>query len=263
MDMGLQDKVACVAAASQGLGKAIAHGLAAEGAKVAICARRPEPLQDAAAEIAAATGAEVLPIPADISLPAAAERFVHTAAEHFGGLDILVTNAGGPPPGRFLELDAKQWRKAADLTLMSTVNLCYAAIPHLRAAGGGRIIAMTSVSVKQPLDNLMLSNALRLGVIGLVKTLANELAADNILVNAVCPGWTLTERVQQLLADRAARRGCRIEEVLAEIVADIPLGRMGRPEEIANVVVFLASQRASFVTGTAIVVDGGFVKAAL
>jgi len=262
MDMGLKDKVACVAAASQGLGKAIAYGLAAEGAKVAICARRPGPLQEAAEEIAAATGAEVLPIPADVSLPIAARRFVNTAAEHFGRLNILVTNAGGPPAGRFLELDTRQWRRAIELTLMSTVNLCYAAIPHLRAAGGGRIIAMTSVSVKQPLDNLMLSNSLRMGIMGLVKTLANELAADNILVNAVCPGWTLTERVRQLLADRAARRGISVEEAMAEIVADIPLGRMARPEEIANAVVFLASERASYVTGTAIVVDGGFVRAA-
>jgi 3-oxoacyl-[acyl-carrier protein] reductase len=237
--------------------------LAAEGAKVAICARRPEALRAAAAEITAATSGEVLPVVADLSQQESARRFVDAAAAHFGQLDILVANAGGPPTGRFVEVSTEQWHEAVDLTLMSVVTLCQAAIPHMRAAGGGRIIALTSVSVKQPLENLLLSNALRLGVTGLVKTLSNELASENILVNSVCPGWTLTDRVEALLADRAARRGVSKDEVLAEIVADIPLGRMAQPREIADAVVFLASERASFVTGTALVVDGGFVKAPL
>jgi 3-oxoacyl-[acyl-carrier protein] reductase len=195
MDLGLRGKAACVAASSQGLGKAIAVALAAEGAKVAICGRRPEPLQNAAHDIMGATGADILPVVADVSIPAEARHFVNSSAEHFGRLHILVTNAGGPPPGRFDDLDDRQWQSAVDLTLMSVVHLCRSAVPHLRNAGGGRIIALTSVSAKQPLENLLLSNSLRLGVIGVVKTLANELAADGILVNSVCPGWTLTERV--------------------------------------------------------------------
>jgi len=263
MDLGLRDKVACVAAASQGLGKAIARALAAEGAKVAMCARRPAPLQAAADEITAATGSDVLPVVADVSAPEQAKRFVDSAVERFGRLDILVTNAGGPPPGRFDDLHDQQWQSAVDLTLMSVVHLCREAVPHMRRAGGGRIIALTSISARQPLENLILSNALRLGVTGLVKTLADELAPDGILVNSVCPGWTLTDRVQQLLEDRARRNGVSIDTAMAEIAADIPLGRLGRPEEIANVVAFLASGRASYVTGAAIVVDGGFVRGAL
>ena len=263
MDMRLGDKVACVAAASRGLGKAVARGLAAEGARVAICSRGEEILRSTAHEISSQTGVEILPIPADVSDPIQARAFVDAAFEHFGRLDVLVTNAGGPPSGPFVELSLEQWQDAVDLTLLSTVTLCQTAIPHMRSAGGGRIIAITSVSVKQPMENLLLSNSVRMGVIGLMKTLSNELAGDNILVNSVCPGWTLTERVQQLLAALAERRDVTSEEAAAQVVADIPLGRMGRPEEIADVVVFLASDRASFVTGTAIAVDGGFVKAAL
>lgn len=260
MDLGLKDKVALVAAASKGLGKAVAMGLAREGAKVAICARGEETMKATAQEIEAATGSEVLAIRADLTKPSDIKHLVETTAQHFGRIDILFTNAGGPPPGRFVELTPEQWQAAVDLTLMSAVHLCYKVVPYMRRQGGGRIITSTSVSVKQPLDNLVLSNSIRLAVIGLTKSLSNELARDNILVNSVCPGWTRTERVEELMRDRAAREGITIEEAFAGIEKDIPLGRMATPEEFANLVVFLASERASYITGAAIQVDGGFYK---
>jgi len=258
--MGLQGKVALVAASSKGLGRAIAYGLAKEGAKVAICARGEEALARTAAEIEEVTGSTVLAMVADLTDKQQVENLVARVVEEYGRLDILVTNAGGPPPGLFVDLTDEEWEEAFYLTLMSAVRLCREAIPHMRRQEGGRIITMTSISVKQPVENLMLSNSLRLAVIGLTKTLANELAKDNILVNSVCPGWTRTERVEELMEDRAQRQATSAEEEFAKIEKDIPLGRMGTPEEVANLVVFLASERASNITGTAIQVDGGYVK---
>lgn len=260
MEMGLQGKVALVAASSKGLGRAIAYGLAKEGAKVAICARGEEALARTAAEIEEVTGSTVLAMVADLTDKQQVENLVARVVEEYGRLDILVTNAGGPPPGLFVDLTDEEWEEAFYLTLMSAVRLCREAIPHMRRQEGGRIITMTSISVKQPVENLMLSNSLRLAVIGLTKTLANELAKDNILVNSVCPGWTRTERVEELMEDRAQRQATSAEEEFAKIEKDIPLGRMGTPEEVANLVVFLASERASNITGTAIQVDGGYVK---
>lgn len=188
---------------------------------------------------------------------------MHQTVEQLGRLDILVTNSGGPPSGHFEQIDTEAWRSAIDLTLMSAVNLCRAAIPHLRRSDGGRIIAMTSLSVKQSLEALLLSNSLRLGVTGMIKTLANELAADGITVNSVLPGWTLTQRVQELFETRAELHGVSVEEEIANIAAGIPLRRMADPSEIGDVVAFLASERASYMTGTTILVDGGSVRSAL
>jgi len=260
MDLGLRDKVALVTAASKGLGRAVAQRLAQEGTHVAICARGEEGLSKAAAEIEAETGRPVLALPADVSEPGAAERLVEATVGRFGRLDILVTNAGGPPPGKFLDLTPDDWEAAVQLTLMSAVRLCYAAVPVMKEQGAGAILAMTSVTVKQPLPNLVLSNSLRLGVTGLVKTLADELASSGIRVNAICPGWTRTARVDQLLRDRAERSATTPDEEAAKIAAAIPLGRMGTPAEFANAAVFLVSSAASYVTGVSLLVDGGMYR---
>jgi 3-oxoacyl-[acyl-carrier protein] reductase len=260
MNLGMEDKVALVTAASRGLGRAVAQQLAAEGASVAMCARSADPLQTAAAAIRESTGVDVMAVEADVSVPQDVERLVGATLDRFGRVDILVINAGGPPPGSFLDLGPDEWEAAVQLTLMSAVRLCQAVVPSMRLQGGGSIVALTSVSVKQPLPNLALSNSLRLAVTGLVKTLADELAPHGIRVNAVCPGWTRTERVEQLLQDRAARSGATIEEEAAKVTAAIPLGRMGTPEELARTVCFLASAAASYTTGVSLLVDGGMYR---
>jgi 3-oxoacyl-[acyl-carrier protein] reductase len=260
MDLGLGDKIALVAASSRGLGRAVALRLAQEGAHVTICARGEQDLAKAASEIREATGQRVLGIPADIADPEAAPALVEATREEFDRLDILITNAGGPPPGKFLDFTAQDWDHAAQLTLMSAVRLCYAAAPVMKEQGSGSILAMTSITTKQPLTNLVLSNSLRLGVTGLVKTLADELAPFGIRVNALCPGWTRTERVDQLLADRARRNDTSPEEEAARIAAGIPLGRMGTPEEFAAAAAFLVSEAASFINGVSLLVDGGMYR---
>ncbi len=263
MELGLTDKVAVVGASSKGLGRAIAVGLAREGVKVTICARNSDALEATANEIRQETGAEVLAVPTDVSVPAQVNTLIDNAINQFGGIDILVNNAGGPRAGRFAELSAEDYQTAVQLNLMSTINLCRAVVPTMRVRGGGRIINLTSVSVKQPVDGLMLSNMARTGVIGFAKTLATELAPDKILVNNVCPGIIFTDRIRQLATVRAEESGLPFDEVLEKMIADIPLGRIGEPEEFANLVVFLASARASYITGTTIQVDGGMVKALL
>jgi 3-oxoacyl-[acyl-carrier protein] reductase len=260
MDLGLEGKVALVAASSRGLGRAVALRLAQEGARVTICARGRQDLIDTAEEIRGATERPVLAIPANIVDQDAAPALVEATVEEFGRLDILVTNAGGPPPGAFLDFTSQDWERAAQLTLMSAIRLCYAAAPVMEKQGTGSILAMTSITVKQPLTNLVLSNSLRLGVTGLVKTLADELAPFGIRVNALCPGWTRTERVDQLLEDRARRNDTSPEEEAARIASDIPLGRMGAPEEFAAVAAFLVSEAASYVNGVSLLVDGGMYR---
>ena len=263
MDLGLKDKVAVVGASSKGLGKAIALGLAEEGAKVTICARDADTLEATAAEIRDKTGTEVLAASTDVSQPEQVSGLIDKAIDQFGGIDILVSNAGGPRAGRFADLSPEDYQAALHLNLLSTINLCRGVVPSMQARGGGRIINLTSVSVKQPVDGLMLSNMARTGVIGFAKTLASELASDNILVNNVCPGIIFTDRIKQLATVRAEEAGITYEDALANMTKDIPLGRIGDPKEFANLVVFLASGRASYITGTTIQVDGGMVKGLL
>ena len=263
MELGLKGKIALVAASSKGLGKAIAKGLAAEGAKVGICARHAGTLEATAEEIQRDTGAEVLSVVADVSQPSDVERLVNRVVEHFGGLDILVNNAGGPPAGTFETLVPEAYQAALELNLLSTVNLCRAAVPIMKQRGWGRIINMTSISVKQPIPGLMLSNMARTAVIGFAKTLASELAPHHILVNNVCPGIIFTDRITQLAEVRSKDQGISPEQVIANMEADIPLGRLGKPEELANLVVFLASERASYITGATIQVDGGMYRGLL
>ncbi len=261
MDLGLKDKVALVAGASKGLGKAVALGLAHEGARVVIFSRDQTRIENTAEEIRRATGAQVLAITADVTRAADIQRAVAETVKTFGTLHILVTNAGGPPPGAFVSLTDEQWQSAITLTLLSAVRLSQAAIPFMQKQHWGRIVHLGSYSVKHPVENLMLSNSIRSAVAGLGKTQAMELAKDNILVNNVMPGWTETERVEQLMSDRAKRSQRTPQDETAAITKEIPLGRMGTPEEFANVVVFLASERASYVSGIYLQVDGGATRA--
>lgn len=263
MDLSLTGKVAIVCGASKGLGKAAALALAAEGARVAIVARGSDALEAAAAEIRSATGSSVLPIAADLGQPEAIDRVVRDASWTFGGLDVLVTNAGGPRSALFDALTEDDWRAAIDLTLLSVVRLCMRAVPQMRRRGGGRIINITSVSAKQPVDGLMLSNALRPAVVGFSKTLAAELAPERILVNCVSPGYTRTDRVTEVVNATALREGVDRAVVEQRLTASIPAGRLGEPRELADLIAFLASDRASYITGATIQVDGGYVRSLL
>ena len=259
MDLGLNGKTAIVTAASKGMGKACALGLASEGARVVMCARTETDLRSSADEVRAKTGAEVVAMTADVTRADQVRALVARAREVFGGVDVLVANAGGPPRGRFDELSDEQWYGAFEVSLLSVVRLVREVLPSMRQRRWGRIVTIQSTSVKQPIHGLDLSNAVRPGVAGLTKTLAAELGRDNILVNTVCPGRILTDR----LLGAARQAGLSREEDLAKAGDDIPLGRVGTPEEFANVVVFLASEKASYVTGVALQVDGGLVRGLL
>lgn len=260
MDLGLTGKVAFVAAASKGMGRACAHGLAAEGARVAMCARSEGPLEAAAAAIRASTGAEVVTVAADLSRADDVERAIERTREALGGVDVLVANVGGPPPGAFDQMSDQQWLAAFEQVHLSTVRLIRLVLPHMRQRRWGRILTIQSSSVKQPVEGLILSNGIRPGVAGMFKTLAADLAPDNITVNLVLPGRILTDRFLHHQTERARAAGRTLEAQVALSGADIPAGRVGTPEEFANVVVFLASERAAYVTGTVIQVDGGLIK---
>lgn len=263
MDLGLRDKVVLVVAASQGLGAAVALEFAREGAGVVICSRNRERITARAKAIEVETGAKVVPVVADVTKAQDVEHLIRQAIALGGRLDILITNAGGPRPGKFLDLSPEDFEAACELTLMSVVRLCYAAVPQMVAQGAGSIVTITSLSVKQPIENLVLSNSLRLGVIGLTKTLANELGPHGIRVNSVLPGWTRTSRVTELLEERARSNGTVVQEEAERIAGRFPLRRMAEPMEVARPTVFLASPAASYVHGVALQIDGGAINTPL
>jgi 3-oxoacyl-[acyl-carrier protein] reductase len=263
MDLGLKRKVAIVAASSKGIGKAVAAGLAAEGARVTMLARNEAELRQSAEEIGKQYQADILAVPADVTRYEDIRRVVQRTLERWGAVNILVANAGGPPLGDFAEQDDARWEEAFQLTLMSVVRLVREVRPHMQRAGGGAVVTVQSTSVKSPLDHMILSNSLRSGVIGLAKSLSLELAQDGIRVNNVLPGAILTDRLRHHLGERAQRLGKTFEEVRGMREAQIPLGHLGAPEDVANMIVFLASDRAQYVTGVTVQVDGGFVRSVL
>lgn len=260
MDLGLKGKVALVAAASKGMGKACALGLAAEGARVAMFSRHQADIEAAEAEVRRTTGAETLAVAGDVNRPEDIARVVGRAVEAWGGVDVLVANAGGPPPGGFEQTTDEQWKAAFEQVHLSVVRLIRAVLPYMKRKRWGRILTIQSSSVKQPVDGLLLSNGVRPAVAGLLKSLALEVAPDNITVNLVLPGRIMTDRFRSHQEERAARGGRTLEAQIALSTTDIPAGRVGTPEEFASVLVFLASERASYVTGSVIQVDGGLIR---
>lgn len=261
MDLQLAGRVALVTAASKGLGRATAIELAAEGARVMISSRGEEQLAATAAEISSSTGAEVAYCAADVASGADVERLVAETLSRFGGVDLLLNNAGGPPAGGFDAFDDAAWQAAFELNLLSSVRLIRGVLPSMRSGSFGRIVNVTSSAVKQPLDNLLLSNTFRLAVVGLAKSLATELAPDGILINTLGPGRIATDRVASLDAGRAASSGLSVEQVRSQAEKSIPLGRYGTAEEFGQVATFLLSGANTYLTGQTFLVDGGMVKA--
>ncbi|HUL35098.1 MAG TPA: SDR family oxidoreductase [Candidatus Eisenbacteria bacterium] len=263
MDLGLRGRVAIVAAASKGLGRAVAEELASEGAEVAICSRTAADLEKAAAQIKTAGGREVFWKPVDVGNAGEVKHFVSSVEQHFGRLDICVTNTGGPPSKLFSATTNEDWRVWTDQLLMSTVYFAQETLPRMQKNQWGRFLTITSYSVKQPVEGLLLSNSLRAGVTGLVRTLANEYGAHGITVNNVCPGYTRTDRLDDLAGMMASRTGATPEEVFTAWKKLIPAGRLGKPEEFAAVVAFLASEKASYVNGVSLTIDGGTTRSLL
>jgi len=260
MDTGLKNRVAIVAASSQGIGRATAEAFAAEGCRLAMCARNREALQTAAEKIQKQSNAEVLAEPLDVTDASAVHRFVETVVNRFGGVDICVTNAGGPPAKGFLATSLDDWRKAIELNFLSAVYFAREVIPHMQRKSWGRIITITSITTKQPVADLVLSNAVRAAVVGLVKSLANEFGKDGILVNNVGPGYTATDRLKDLAKSRSVAMGKSEDEIFQGWAVEAPLKRLGEPREVADAIVWLASERASYITGQTILVDGGLYK---
>ncbi len=263
MDLGLKDKVALVAASSKGLGRASALALAREGARVTMCARTEADLEAAAEEIRSETGADVLAIPADLNGAEGIRSVVAATVERFGGLDVLVNNSGGPPMGGFADFTDDDWRKAFDTVMLSFVRFVREVTPHMRERRWGRIVGIQSSSVKQPVQNIDLSNGIRPGVAGLMKALMPDLAKDGITINLVLPGTFLTPRIHPALANRSEEVDRMVQEQLAPLAATIPMGRLGEPIELGNLVAFLASEQASYITGAVYQVDGGSIRSNL
>jgi 3-oxoacyl-[acyl-carrier protein] reductase len=263
MDLELKGKVAVIGGASKGLGRACAEVLAAEGAKLALCSRSQPELEKTAQHIRDTTGADVLTFAGDLDRPETIRDLIAATVARFGRLDILVNNSGGPPLARAHDATEEQWATALQRSLLFFARMCREAVPHLRRGGGGRIINILASTVYQPIPNLALSGATRMGVVAFAKSLADEVGRDGILVNNVCPGSLLTERMLSNVAARAKETGVPIEDALAQRAAETAVGRVGRPEEMAYLVAFLASSRSSYITGTTMLVDGGLVRSVL
>ncbi|MQF90682.1 MAG: SDR family oxidoreductase [SAR202 cluster bacterium] len=263
MDLGLKDKVAIIGGASKGLGRASAQVLAEEGAKVTICSRTSADLEKAADEIRESTGAEVLTYAADLDELSSVTGLISATVEHFGGLDILVNNSGGPPLARSVDATEEQWETAVHRSLIFFGRMCRESVPHLRARGGGRIINILASTVYNPIPNLALSGATRMGVVAYSKSLADEVGRDGILVNNVCPGSILSDRMLSNVTSRAKELGISVEDALGNRAKETALGRVGEPMELANLVAFLASDKSTYITGTTILVDGGLVRSVM
>src|SRR5438876_1475414 len=260
METGLKGRVAIVAASSQGIGRATAEAFAAEGCRVAMCARNGDALESAAKSIRKQTAADVFAQALDVTNADAVHTFVDAVVQKFGGVDICVTNAGGPPAKGFLAASIEDWRKAVDANFLSTVYFAREVIPDMQRQRSGRVITITSITTKQPVPDLVLSNAVRAAVVGLVKSLANEFGKDGILINNVGPGYTATDRLKELAKTRSSNSGKPEKEIFDAWAADAPVKRLGEPREVADTIVWLASERASYVTGQTILVDGGLYK---
>lgn len=260
MDLGLKDRVALVAASSQGIGRATAEAFAAEGCRVAMCARNEKTLHNAAEKIRKQHNAEVFCEAFDVTDAGAVANFVRDVVEKFGSVDICMTNAGGPPAKGFLAASYEEWQRAIELNFLSTVYFAREVIPYMQRKRWGRIVTLTSITTKQPVADLVLSNAVRAAVVGLVKSLANEFGKDGILVNNVGPGFTATDRLKELAKARAAASGKPEQEFFEAWAADAPLKRLGEPREVAETIVWLCSERASYITGQTLLVDGGIYK---
>src|SRR5262245_12391897 len=263
VDLGLKDKVAIIGGASKGLGRACADALAEEGARVAICSRTQADLDKAAEEIRAKTGAEVLSLAGDLDHHSAVRDLIAAAVDRFGRLDIVVSNSGGPPLARAATATEEQWATAVQRSLLFFARMAREAIPHLTRQGGGRIINILASTVYQPIPNLALSGATRMGVVAFAKSLADEVGRSGILVNNLCPGSILSERMLSNVTARAKELGISVDDALAQRAAETAVGRIGEPRELANLVAFLASDRSSYITGTTILVDGGLVRSVL
>lgn len=260
MELGLRGKVALVSASSKGLGRAIAEELASEGANLVMCARGEDALRETAQSIRKSAGVTVVEVAADVSEPTGIDRVAAAALDKFGKVDILVTNSGGPPSGQFESFAPEVWERATRLLLMSAVGLARRVLPGMKERRWGRILNVTSIAVKQPIDGLMLSNSLRAAVTGFARTLANEVAPFNVTVNNMLPGYTRTDRVEQLARASAEKTGTSAGDAVAKWEREIPMGRLGEPREFAALAAFLASERASYITGSSIAVDGGWIR---